>query len=175
MLGVVSVGFCGSRCLPGSFRAAVARVVSAVQAAGARVLVGCAPGADRFVRWSAAGCQVFSVRSGQFGSGRAAFARRSSALVAAVGSGSAFVGFVSLPCPARVWPSASSHACFCGGGSGSWASLALAAGRGVESVVVFWCGAGPAVLPCWGGSWVPASGVFAGGWQFVPRFHLALF
>ncbi len=166
-----SVGFCGSRSLPASFQGLVASVASACQVTGARVLVGCAPGADSFVRLAVPGAKVFSVRSGLFGSGRGAYARRSAALIRSLGSGSssAFVGFVQTPCPSRLRPSASPGACFCGAGSGSWASLALAAGSGVGSVVVFWCSSCAPSLPgWWPGSWVPASGLFVGGWGFAP-------
>ena len=165
------VGFCGARSLPASFAGLVGAVVGAVQAGGGSVAVGCAAGADQLVRAAAPAARVFAVSSGRWGSGRAAFARRSAALVGALagsGPGASFVGFVSSPCPAGLVPSPSASACFCGLGSGSWASLALAAGRGVP-VVVFWCAAGPAVLPAWpGGSWAPASGAFAGGWALVP-------
>ena len=102
-------------------------------------------------------------------------ASRSSALVSAVvasGAGRGFVGFVSSPCPAGLSPSPSPSACFSGSGSGSWASLALAIGLGLP-VVVFPLppsGHGPSLdLPAfWPGSWVPLSGVWAGGFRFVP-------
>jgi len=166
-----SVGFCGSRHLPLSFSPLVAAVVGAVQSDGLHVAVGCARGADSFVRHAAPGARVF--RASAFGSGRGAFAARSAALVRAVaGSGGALTGFVLTPCPAGVVPARSwrsgSHP------SGSWSALALAVGLGL-SVFVFWCRQGLAVLPGWGGSWVAvASGPFAGAFQFVPA-QLALF
>ncbi|MBK8185702.1 MAG: hypothetical protein IPK63_23530 [Candidatus Competibacteraceae bacterium] len=79
------VGFSGGRRLSPAFRPLVAGVVSAVVAAGRSVVVGCAGGADRFVRTAAPGAVVFSVAS--FGSGRGAFAARSIALVRAVAAG----------------------------------------------------------------------------------------
>ena len=161
------VGFCGSRSLSRSFWPLVSRVVAGF--AGQPCAVGCAAGADLAVRSAAPCARVFSVAGGQFGSGRAAFARRSSALVHAVfrSRSPLFVGFVCGPCPSGVVPAPSARACFCGGGSGSWASLALAAGLGVP-VVVFWCASGPPALPAGWGSWVAASGGLVGGWRLVP-------
>jgi hypothetical protein len=149
------VGFCGSRCLSAQFAPLVRAVVAAVQEGGQGVAVGCAAGADSFVRSAAPGAQVFRVSA--FGQGRAAFARRSAALVRAVaasGAGARFFGFVSSPCPVGVFPSLSPSRCFCGGGSGSWASLALAVGLRLP-VSVFWCSSAPVVLPAWPGSWSP--------------------
>ena len=162
----VVVGFSGGRHLSPAFRPLVAGVVSAVLASGRSVAVGCASGADAFVRAAAPGARVFAVP----GSGlrpAAWFAARSVALVraaAAGGSGSGFVAFPSAPCPAGLSPSASPAACFCGLGSGSWASAAFAAGLGLP-VVVFPCGF--SALPPWG-AWVPAgSGVWASGFRLV--------
>jgi len=153
------VGFEGSRHLPPSWGARVAAAVSAVRAAGLGVASGCAAGADALVRSAAPGSvAVFSVASGAWGSGRGAFAARSSALVRAVaasGSGAFFVGLVLSGCPAGLLPSPSSSRCFRGLGSGSWASLALAAGLGLPVVVFAALGVS---LPAWG-SWVPASSV----------------
>lgn len=157
------VGFSGGRRLSPAFRPVVAGAVSAVLAAGRSVAVGCAPGADSFVRAVAPGAVVFSASS--FGVGRSSFARRSVALVRAVaagGPGSGLVVFPGAPCPAGLSPSASSLACFCGLGSGSWASAAFAVGLGLP-VVVFPCGF--SALPPWG-AWVPAgAGLWASGWR----------
>lgn len=159
------VGFSGSRRLAPAFAPLVFGVVGAVLAAGRSVAVGCAAGADAFVRSTAPGALVFSAAA--FGSGRGAFAARSVALVRAVaagGPGSGFVVFPGAPCPAGLSPSARSSACFCGFGSGSWASAAFAAGLGLP-LVVFPCGF--SALPSWG-SWVPAgSGVWAVGFRLV--------
>jgi hypothetical protein len=102
-------------------------------------------------------------------------ASRSEALVSAVaasGAGRGFVGFVSSPCPAGLGPSSSPSACFSGSGSGSWASLALAIGLELP-VVVFpvppsGYGRSPDLPAFWPGSWVALSGVWAGGFRFVP-------
>ncbi|MBA4122012.1 MAG: hypothetical protein H0X72_06080 [Acidobacteria bacterium] len=174
------VGFCGSRSLPSAFSPLVASCVSAVVAAGRGVAVGCAPGADAFVRRACPSAVVFSASS--FGVGRGSFARRSSAFVSAVassGAGCGLVAFVSSACPVGLFPSASASRCFAGFGSGSWASVAFAVGRGVP-VVVFPCvGSGvsaSSVLPfSWSGSWVSAgSGVWSSGFRFVPSSSPAL-
>lgn len=157
------VGFSGGRRLSPAFRPRVSGVVSSVLAAGRSVAVGCAAGADSFVRAAAPGALVFPVS----GSSRSAFAARSVALVRAVaagGPGSGLVVFPAAPCPAGLLPSASASACFCGLGSGSWASAAFAAGLGLP-LVVFPCGFSG--LPPWG-VWVPAgAGVWASGFRLV--------
>ncbi len=158
------VGFSGSRSLSPFFRPLVTRVVARVVAAGCRPAVGCAAGADAFVRASSPGALVFRVVPPL---SRAAFVRRSVELVAAVASGgrSSFCVFVSSPCPPSVSPSPISSRCFCGGGSGSWATAAFAAGAGCR-VSVFWCAPGPPRLPFFWGDWSPVA-----GWS-VPAFAL---
>ncbi len=173
------VGFCGSRSLGSSFAPLVSSCVSAVSSAGRGGAVGCASGADAFVRRACSSAVVFSASS--FGSGRSAFARRSAALVSAVassGAGCGLVAFVSSPCPAGLSPSSVASRCFAGFGSGSWASVAFAVGFGVP-VVVFPCvpsGVSPSsVLPAWSGSWVSAgSGVWSSGFRFVPSSSASL-
>lgn len=101
------VGFCGSRFLSGRFAPLVSCVVGSVLRSGRSVAVGCASGADRFVRSAAPSASVF--RASSFGSGRGSIAARSAALVSAVaasGSGCGLVVFVSSPCPVRLFPSA---------------------------------------------------------------------
>lgn len=100
--------------------------------------------------------------------------------VAAGGAGSCLVGFVSSPCPQAkrrgggqpLSPSSSSSRCFSGYGSGTWASLAFAAGLGLP-VIVFCCGIipGEALPRWWPGQWVPAGVGFPWlqGWRFIPR------
>ena len=99
-------------------------------------------------------------------------AGRSVALVSAMaasGSGRGFVGFVSSPCLPGLVPSAFVSVCFSGHGSGSWASLALAAGLGLP-VVVFPVGASASLsaLPASWGSWSPLSGAWSGGFRLLP-------
>jgi hypothetical protein len=145
---VALAGFSGSRSLSLSFAGSVSRVVGAAVASGLGVAVGCAAGADAFVRSAAPGARVF--RASAFsGPPAARLVSRSVALVRAVaasGPSARFFGFVVGPCPRSVAPSASSSACFCGGGSGSWASLAFAVGLGLP-MVVFWYGSGAPALP----------------------------
>ncbi len=165
------VGFSGSRSLPARFSPLVSGVAASVLAGGRGVAVGCAAGADRLVRSVAPAALVF--RAASFpGPPAARLVARSVACVRAVaasGAGAGFAGFVSSPCPPSVSPSASPGRAFCGAGSGSWASLALAAGLGLP-VVVFWCAAGPACLPAAWGAWVlvGGSGPWGAGWRLVP-------
>jgi len=159
------VGFTGSRSLAPQWAGPVAQVVAAVQAAGHGVAVGCAGGADLFVRQACPSARVFSVVSGQWGKSRGAFAARSQSMVRSVvgsGSGAALVGFVSAPCPAGVFPARQ----FSGKGSGSWGTLAYAAGQGLP-VTVFWCASGSAQLPAWG-AWLPVQLGGVSGWQLAP-------
>lgn len=152
--GAAVVGFSGSRSVvPVVFPAVVAAV-----APGASVLVGCARGVDAAARAAFPGARVFSVSS--FGSGRGAFAARSVAFVRALSSaGGVLLSFPSSACPVGLVPSASSSRCFCGAGSGSWASLAFAVGLGVPCVVFapFGVPAGWGFSSCGGGwfSFVP--------------------
>ncbi|MEO1340199.1 MAG: hypothetical protein AAFV28_03415 [Cyanobacteria bacterium J06635_13] len=164
--GVVSVGFSGSRSLSPAASAALSSLLPLVPA-GVRVSVGCAAGADAVVRsWfgGAASLLVFSVSSGRFGSGRSAFARRSSRCVSSVAAGSRGL-LVVVPvsaCPAGVRPSRS----FRGFSSGSWGSAAFALGRGRR--VLLWLPSGSRP-PVWAGvSWSLSS--VAGGcwWLGVP-------
>jgi hypothetical protein len=144
-----AVGFSGSRSiLP---PALVSCAVFASVPASSSVLVGCAPGLDRCARLAFPSALVFSVSS--FGSGRGAFARRSVAFVSALSAASApvLVSFPGSSCPPGLVPSPVSGSCFCGLGSGSWASLAFAVGLGV---------------PCF--VWLPPSVSFPFWWSAVP-------
>jgi hypothetical protein len=152
-------GFSGSRTVPslGGLSRAAACVPS-----GASVFVGCARGVDEYFRMAFPSATVFSVESGQFGSGPSAFARRSVACVSAVvAAGGLWVSFPSSVCPPGLSPSSRSSTCFCGSGSGSWASLAFALGSGCACLVFL------GSLPCpsgWGLSRVPCWS----GWFFCP-------
>jgi hypothetical protein len=156
--GVVSVGFSGSRSPSGAAAAALSALLPLVPV-GVRVSVGCARGVDGAVSSFFVGSSsllVFSVASGRFGSGRSAFARRSSRCVLSVAAGSRglLVALPSAPvCPAGVRPSRS----FFGAGSGSWGSVAFALGRGRR--VLLWLPSG-CLPPSWSGvSWSPAGGL----------------
>ena len=157
------VGFCGSRSLSPAYAPLVSAVVRRVAATGAPVVVGCAAGADQLVRAACPAASVLAVSSGAFGSGRGAFVARSVALVRQViAARGVQVGVVSAACPAGLVPATSwrSGASV----SGSWSSLALAAGLGA-GVVVFWCGPGEPLLPAWG-DWSAAVDPFC-----VPAGH----
>jgi len=149
LLGLASaVGFSGSRRF--SPPAGVwASVVSAVPA-GLPVFVGCAGGADQAARLAFPSASVLSASS--FGSGRSSFALRSVAVVRAVASSrrGVWVSFPACACPAGLVPSPVVSSCFCGSGSGSWASLAFARGLGV---------------PCF--VWLPPLFAPPAGWGFL--------
>jgi len=132
------VGFSGSRSSVPSVAASVAELVAShvawESAAGCHVpiLVGCARGVDSFFRGCFPSAQVFKVS----GSSRGAFAVRSVSFVSALASsGGVLVSFPSGPCPVGLLPSSSGSRAFSGFGSGSWASLAFAVGRGVQCFV----------------------------------------
>ena len=154
------VGFSGSRRLAGVVSSAALLAAVAAVPSSASVLVGCATGVDAVVRLACPSARVFSVASGAFGSGRGAFAARSTACVravAAAGSAGLWVSFPSGACPAGLLPSTSSSRCFSGSGSGTWASLALAVGLGVPSLVFLPAG----VLPPAGWGLRPVAGWFS--------------
>lgn len=131
------VGFSGSRNPNGVIPSGVILGAIAAVSPKASVMVGCARGVDAVVRQVLGSrCQVFSVSSGQWGSGRGAFAARSTACVRAVASaGGLWVSFPCSACPAGLLPSKSSSKCFSGSGSGSWGSLALAVGLEIPCLV----------------------------------------
>lgn len=149
-----AVGFAGSRSVVPP--AAVSAALFAGVPAAAAVSVGCAAGFDSLARAAFPAASVFFAQA--FGRGRGAFARRSVAFLASLASAARPV-LVSAPggsCPAGLVPSASASRCFCGLGSGSWAGVALAVGRGVP--VVLFLPAGVVPPACFG--FVPAGGGF---------------
>ncbi|MCA9958315.1 MAG: hypothetical protein KC443_04745 [Anaerolineales bacterium] len=172
--GFSSVGFSGSRSLVGSAFAQCQALAARAAGAGASVLVGCAPGADAAARLGAgSAAQVF--RAAAFARPgvpwAAALVARSSAFVLALAAAPApvLVTFPGSACPSGLapvcrWPS--------GSGSGSWASLALAAGLGVPVRVFLPAGVVP---PPSFGVWSPvSSGPLSGSWSLVPA-QLSLF
>lgn len=170
VLGLVSgagcVGFSGGRSLSGSSLSAAVWLAGSCSVSSG--FVGCAAGADAVFRAAFPGLRVVSVVAG---SGRSGFARRSISVVIGVSrSGSGlWVSFPSGPCPVGLVPSSSSSRAFCGSGSGSWASLSLAAGLGIPCLVF-----APFGVP---GSWgfvALGSGWFSWSPSSVPS-QLALF
>ena len=125
------VGIGGSRA-PGaaSFRA-LGQVLLLIPS-GVPVYVGCAAGIDAAVRRARPGARVFRASSSRPG----ALAARSIRCVRAVAqAGGLWLSFPGRACPAGIRPASYGSACFSGGGSGSWASLALAAGLGRACLV----------------------------------------
>jgi hypothetical protein len=149
-LGVV--GFCGSR--RGLSAAGQVALFGALAAAAScsRVLVGDGRGVDALVRGACSRCEVFAVEPPL---SRGAFAARSVRFVRELAeSGGFLVAFPGGPCPPALVPSPLSRECFCGLGSGSWASVALA--LGLACPVLVW-------VPC--ASWVPSwLEPLGGGW-----------
>jgi len=152
-----SVGFSGSRSSVPSAATAIAQLVSSrvVHLSGCGVhfpvFVGCARGVDSFFRGCFPSAQVFSVS----GSSRGAFAARSISFVQSLAaSGGVLVSFPSSPCPIGLLPSSTGSRAFSGFGSGSWASLAFAVGRGVQCFVFapFGVPSGWGFVPC-GDGW----------------------
>ncbi len=160
-------------CCVGGDRLVLSAVPSAVAAAGRlSVFAAFGPGGAGACSASAVGPVLAAAAAGGSvrwwaGGGpgvplRGRLASRSVALVRAVaasGPGASFVGLVASPCPAGLRPSAVWSSC----GSGSWSSLALAAGLGVP-VVVFplgWSWSSP-----WPGCWSP--GPWPGSWRWRP-------
>ena len=147
------IGFSGSR---HTITPAPGELAAAAVAPGAEVVVGCAAGVDAFFRSRFPAARVLRVESRL---GRAGFARRSIACVEAV-SGGLWVSFPNSACPCGLFPSAAPGRCFSGCGSGSWASLAYAIGRGGAALV--YLGSIP-VPGGWGLVRVPDS---IGWWHF---------
>ena len=176
-----AVGFSGSRAAgPASLAcAAFCAAFSAVRPL-VPVFVGCAAGVDRaafyalspvpFARPAAGGrvaigrVQLFAVSpAGAFGParGRAAFAARSLAFVAALrAAGGCLVSFPGSSCPPGLSPASS----FSGSGSGSWATVCAALGSGVA--VLLWSPGGLSVPFSVGLRFSPFPA--APGWFFAP-------
>lgn len=153
MLSQFSVfGFSGSRSCQLSVSAAASLAIQV--RAGSQVVVGCARGVDQCIRQHFPAAQVFTA-SGQFPGQLAA---RSAAMVRQVVSSSGLL--VAFPasgsvCPAGVRPGAA----FSGGGSGTWASVALAVQLG-GAVLVWASGQVPV--------WLSSRGSYHQGFWFVP-------
>lgn len=155
------VGFSGSRTL-GAASFAALQIVACCVNNSAHVFTGCAAGADAAaVAWFGPRARVFSVSSGTWGTGPGAYAARSIACVRQVAQyGGLWASFPSAACPAGLKPSANPGNCFNGSGSGSWASLAFAAGLGLLCVVFLPAGIpAPAWLSPLGNGWYTVQAV----------------
>ena len=172
--GCRMVGFTGSRSLSGKFKSLVTLVVSSF--ANQQITVGCAQGADQFVRSTAPSCNVFYASS-YLGPPAARLAQRSAALVRTVAASAhpLIIGFVTGPCPTGLQPAPQPSLCFAGFGSGTWAALALAAGLGVP-VIAYWCANQPVNLPLTWGQWQPCTSAGHTGYCLQPAaVQLSLF
>ncbi len=151
----------GSRELPESHAALVAFCLRDAE----MIVTGDADGADAYARNALkAGqrMQVYSVASYPHLNRPAALAQRSIEMVKNLEqyrASAALVGFPIRPCPAEIKrPLRSWQAC----GSGTWSTLAMAAGRGVRIVVYRF---GDMFLPVWPScTWVK-SNEFAGAFE----------
>lgn len=144
-----AVGFCGGRAVGGHRAQWAAALAAATAAAGLPVLVGCAKGVDLAVRTAVSGSTVFTAESGRPGH----LVARSCQFVAALAAHSRplLVAVPGTAAPVQLRPKSQWQSC----GSGTWSSVALAAGRGVAVLVQ---------LPA--ANWLPA------GWHF--EFNQAL-
>lgn len=145
-----TIGFSGSRRLPEGAPVQLA-VKKGIASGCQRFLVGDAKGVDSF----AIEClESFGIvpeiyHASDYGKGRQSFARRSIAVVSEVASASGlWISFVGDECPSGLAPSDKSSKCFCGKGSGSWASLAYAIGKGCD--IRLWCPPGIEPPSSWG-------------------------
>jgi hypothetical protein len=119
-----TVGFSGSRSLVPSVASSVFERIGSAQ-----VLVGDARGVDAAVRRFFPNPVVFQASPAL---GRGATAERSIRFVRWLAAcEGVLVSFPSAGCPPSLVPSDKPNKCFCGLGSGTWATLALAVGLGV--------------------------------------------
>jgi len=158
--------FSGSRRLDVSHKPYVQEIVKQILDAGVQVGVGCASGLDSFVRntkgFSSQG-QVFKVS----GNTPSAYAQRSIKMVSTANHTrcASLLFWPQGSCPAGLLPNMSSSKCFCGKGSGTWATAAFAAGLGM-SVYVF--GMSKLSLPSSWGVWSKTN-LYKGGFKLVPK------
>lgn len=130
---MLTYGFSGSR-VPSPVSLTALNWLCDLVPSGAAVMVGCARGIDQAARQFFPTAQVFWATD--YGTGRGSFAVRSITCVKSVAAaGGLWAAFPSNPCPVGLMPSSTSSKCFCGKGSGTWASLALAVGLGVTCLV----------------------------------------
>lgn len=149
--GFQSVAFSGSRALTGDLGETVAKLARAAYRSGFPVLTGCAAGSDAFVRAAVPSAQVFEVASGLYGRGRAAYAKRSIAMVNALGE-LPYPILIAAPvgdCPEALSPSDKGRECFGGFGTGTWSSAAYALGSGIPVFLP------DGITPPHWGSWSP--------------------
>lgn len=173
IMSAIILGFSGSRSLSPSARYAVGSILSAAvtQSRWSSFSVGCcATGLDALVRqfggFPAGSLHVFQAASKL----PRDLVARSSRLAHSVG---ALVAVPECSCPDALIPHVSVSRCFCGLGSGTWATAALAAGLGAT---VYVSGLSPKQLPLSWGKWVRSVDL-PGCWRLVlvPSPQLSLF
>jgi len=99
-----------------------------------QVFVGCANGVDAYFRKVFPNAEVS--RASDFGRDKSSFALRSAHVIKSVKCRNGlWVSFPDSQCPASLLPSKEKGRCFCGTGSGTWASLAYALGLGLPCLV----------------------------------------
>lgn len=128
-----SVGFSGSRAPSEEAEKALKELLDLVPNQ-IRISVGCARGVDAIARnhfKNSNSLLVFSVSSGRFGKGRAAFARRSSRCALSVAKNGLLVAVPSTAAPDGVKVGKS----FNGKGSGTWGTIAFSLGHGRRVLV----------------------------------------
>jgi hypothetical protein len=154
------IGFSGSR---NEIDPVAGNLAAAAVEKGSLVVVGCARGVDEFFRSKFPDAQIYKVDRSL---GKNGFAVRSIECVETVKNG-LWVSFPGSACPVSLYPSERPNRCFCGSGSGSWASLAYAIGRNTE--VLVYLGSIPAPTG-WG-----LVQVSDGWYQFQPIIQKSLF
>ncbi len=162
-----SIGFSGSRSPSEEAQEALKEILDLVPS-GVRISVGCAKGVDAIARdyFRNFNLEVFSVSSGEFGTGRAAFARRSSACVLSVAEDGLLVAVPSSAAPDGVKVGKS----FNGRGSGTWGSIAFALGH--QRKVLVWSHK----VPSWEKvSWSKLQDNWWLGVPVIPPSQLSLF
>jgi len=145
--------FTGSRSLPETFRSPVHILVDQLTDQNHVVGVGCAEGLDSFVRQSSSfRGRVFIAESCV----PYALVKRSVFMVDVLccSAVKCLIAFPDKPCPPELVPQFSALKCFCGSGSGSWATAAYASARGASLYVG---GLSANQLPPAWGSWVLSS------------------
>jgi len=159
------IGFTGSRSITKAQVKKVQSIVKAVMSKGLPVATGCAYGVDEAVRYVDPSITVFRVNSGEWGRGKSAYARRSTAMVKSlIGTERCgLVGFPTSECPvgvepAREWRSGKPP-------SGTWSTIALAYGLNIPVVVFPLDGV---KLPNWKGvQWIETA-EWSGGFRCAP-------
>jgi hypothetical protein len=152
------IGFSGSRILSSRDTILALKDVVELIPSHAQVNVGDAAGIDRLVKKLIPNARVFQAEP-RYSGDKSAFAGRSIRCVRSVlEPGGLWVAFPNKACPNGLKPSTVTSECFSGTGSGTWASLAYAAGLGISCLVFM-----PVIAPP---DWRFID--IGGGWYFLP-------